>query len=60
MPLVVDQAALGTALGIMTSIQMIGIGLCNFAIGGILDKWKYENLNFAVTFLFDCFRIGER
>ena len=40
-PLVVHQSMLGTALGIMTSVQMIGIGLCNFAIGGILDHWKY-------------------
>ena len=38
---------LGTALGIMTSVQMIGIGLCNFAIGGILDHWKYALSHFV-------------
>eukprot|EP00795_Rhopilema_esculentum_P015295 gene15295-6509_t len=51
-PLVVDQASLGTALGIMTSIQMIGIGLCNFAIGGILDKWKHSPHRWKFVMLF--------
>lgn len=53
-PLVVDQSMLGTALGIMTSIQMIGIGLCNFVIGGILDHWKNNphRWKFVMLFLF--------
>lgn len=45
-PLVVNPGVLGTALGLMTSVQMIGIGLCNLVVGSILDtksvhKWKY-------------------
>jgi len=52
-PLVVSQAHIGTAMGITTSIQMIGIGLSNLLIGAILDMadkkskesillhWKY-------------------
>ncbi|KXJ13025.1 hypothetical protein AC249_AIPGENE28184 [Exaiptasia diaphana] len=45
-PLVVNQALVGTALGLATTMQMIGIGLCNLVVGSILDiksvhKWKY-------------------
>ncbi|BFY99342.1 hypothetical protein BsWGS_02382 [Bradybaena similaris] len=53
-PLVVSQATLGTAMGLTTSIQMIGIGVCNLIVGQILgkesseetsseilDRWKY-------------------
>ncbi|KAE8579278.1 hypothetical protein XENTR_v10023979 [Xenopus tropicalis] len=35
-PLVVPQATLGTAMGLATSVQMIGIGLSNLIVGRIL------------------------
>lgn len=35
-PLVVSQSTLGTAMGITTSIQMVGIGISNVVIGAIL------------------------
>ena len=52
-PLVVSQATVGTAMGLTTSIQMIGIGISNLVVGKILGKsqilsneqsllrWKY-------------------
>ncbi|XP_052070241.1 major facilitator superfamily domain-containing protein 1-like isoform X2 [Mytilus californianus] len=52
-PLVVSQATVGTAMGLTTSIQMIGIGISNLVVGQILGKsqdlsredtllrWKY-------------------
>lgn len=47
-PLVVNPGVLGTALGLMTSMQMIGIGVCSLVVGAILDKssksdhkWEY-------------------
>ncbi|XP_077980947.1 lysosomal dipeptide transporter MFSD1-like isoform X2 [Glandiceps talaboti] len=48
-PLVVSQATVGTAMGITTSIQMIGIGVSNVIVGEILSirsleellRWKY-------------------
>ncbi|ESN95555.1 hypothetical protein HELRODRAFT_193538 [Helobdella robusta] len=51
-PLVVMQSAVGTAMGLVTSIQMIGIGLSNIIVGAILEtkdqnkeeillRWKY-------------------
>ncbi|KAL4236248.1 hypothetical protein ACF0H5_004635 [Mactra antiquata] len=51
-PLVVSQATVGTAMGLTTSIQMIGIGISNVVVGQILGKdegnspdtlrkWKY-------------------
>jgi len=49
-PLVVPQAMLGTAMGIATSVQMIGIGVCNEVVGLLLShggqhdtllRWKY-------------------
>lgn len=50
-PLVVSQATIGTAMGLTTSIQMIGIGISNLVVGAILGhtddpterlkKWKY-------------------
>jgi len=46
-PLVVDQSTVGTALGLTTSIQMIGMGIANIVVGKMLDllksevKWKY-------------------
>ncbi|XP_012940348.1 major facilitator superfamily domain-containing protein 1 [Aplysia californica] len=52
-PLVVSQATLGTAMGLTTSIQMIGIGVSNVVVGQILgdedstpddvklQRWKY-------------------
>lgn len=35
-PLVVPQATLGTAMGLATSIQMVGIGVSNLVVGQIL------------------------
>ncbi|GIY48307.1 major facilitator superfamily domain-containing protein 1 [Caerostris extrusa] len=45
-PLVVYQATIGTAMGIATSLQMIGIGFSNLIVGEILSNkseysWKY-------------------
>lgn len=52
-PLVVSQTTVGTAMGLTTSIQMIGIGISNLIVGKILGKnqglsneetierWKY-------------------
>ncbi|KFM74478.1 hypothetical protein X975_03861, partial [Stegodyphus mimosarum] len=52
-PLVVSQATFGTAMGIATSLQMIGVGCSNLIVGEILGKgdnlpseevllrWKY-------------------
>lgn len=37
-PLVVPQATLGTAMGLATSIQMIGIGVSNLVVGQILGS----------------------
>lgn len=37
-PLVVSQATVGTAMGLTTSIQMIGIGISNLVVGQILGK----------------------
>lgn len=37
-PLVVSQATVGTAMGLTTSIQMIGIGISNLVVGKILGK----------------------
>ncbi|XP_076439964.1 lysosomal dipeptide transporter MFSD1-like [Babylonia areolata] len=37
-PLVVSQATVGTAMGLTTSMQMIGIGICNLIVGQILGK----------------------
>ncbi|XP_034640614.1 major facilitator superfamily domain-containing protein 1-like isoform X3 [Trachemys scripta elegans] len=41
-PLVVPQATLGTAMGLATSVQMIGIGLSNLIIGHILGTKSSE------------------
>ena len=35
-PLVVRQDTLGTALGLTTAIQMVGIGISNLVVGKIL------------------------
>lgn len=35
-PLVVPQATLGTAMGLATSVQMVGIGISNLVVGQIL------------------------
>lgn len=49
-PLVVGSSTVGTAMGITTSVQMIGIGICNLVVGAILDntsddlRWKYVML----------------
>uniref|UniRef100_A0A3B3ZMR2 Lysosomal dipeptide transporter MFSD1 n=1 Tax=Periophthalmus magnuspinnatus TaxID=409849 RepID=A0A3B3ZMR2_9GOBI len=41
-PLVVPQATLGTAMGLATSIQMIGIGVSNLVVGQILGTKSRE------------------
>ncbi|XP_066432600.1 major facilitator superfamily domain-containing protein 1-like [Eleutherodactylus coqui] len=41
-PLVVPQATLGTAMGLATSVQMIGIGLSNLIVGRILGTKSSE------------------
>ena len=41
-PLVVNQSTVGTAMGITTSIQMVGIGICNIIVGVIMGK-GYES-----------------
>lgn len=39
-PLVVKDSVVGTAMGITTSMQMIGIGLCNLIVGAVLGDEK--------------------
>ena len=39
-PLVVSRSTVGTAMGLTTSVQMIGIGICNLIVGEILGKKK--------------------
>ncbi|KAM6054417.1 lysosomal dipeptide transporter MFSD1-like isoform 2-T2 [Chlamydotis macqueenii] len=41
-PLVVPQATLGTAMGLATSVQMIGVGLSNLIVGHILGTKSSE------------------
>lgn len=41
-PLVVPQATLGTAMGLATSIQMVGIGVSNLVVGQILGTKSSE------------------
>uniref|UniRef100_A0A8C5R2X3 Lysosomal dipeptide transporter MFSD1 n=1 Tax=Leptobrachium leishanense TaxID=445787 RepID=A0A8C5R2X3_9ANUR len=41
-PLVVPQATLGTAMGLIGSVQMIGVGLCNLIVGTILGTKSGE------------------
>ncbi|XP_069503079.1 lysosomal dipeptide transporter MFSD1-like [Ambystoma mexicanum] len=52
-PLVVPQATLGTAMGLATSVQMIGIGLSNLIVGHILGTtssdtkiplWRWQQM----------------
>lgn len=52
-PLVVPQATLGTAMGLATSIQMIGIGISNLIVGQILGTkssdvkiplWRWQQM----------------
>uniref|UniRef100_A0A8C9VYN7 Lysosomal dipeptide transporter MFSD1 n=1 Tax=Scleropages formosus TaxID=113540 RepID=A0A8C9VYN7_SCLFO len=49
-PLVVPQATLGTAIGIATSVQMIGVGLSNLVVGQILGT-KSSKLWLVMVFL---------
>nr|DBA19418.1 TPA: hypothetical protein GDO54_015259 [Pyxicephalus adspersus] len=42
-PLVVPQATIGTAMGLATSVQMIGIGLSNLLVGRILGTKSSES-----------------
>jgi len=42
-PLVVSQATIGTAMGLTTSIQMIGIGISNVVVGQILGEADYDD-----------------
>ncbi|XP_010130982.1 PREDICTED: major facilitator superfamily domain-containing protein 1-like, partial [Buceros rhinoceros silvestris] len=41
-PLVVPRAALGTAMGLATSVQMIGVGLSNLIVGHLLGTTSSE------------------
>ncbi|XP_027549513.1 major facilitator superfamily domain-containing protein 1-like isoform X3 [Neopelma chrysocephalum] len=41
-PLVVPQATLGTAMGLATSVQMVGVGLSNLVVGHILGTKSSE------------------
>uniref|UniRef100_W5KLK9 Lysosomal dipeptide transporter MFSD1 n=1 Tax=Astyanax mexicanus TaxID=7994 RepID=W5KLK9_ASTMX len=52
-PLVVPQATLGTAMGLATSVQMIGIGISNLIVGQILGTkssdakiplWRWQQM----------------
>jgi hypothetical protein len=45
-PLVVSQATVGTAMGVTTSVQMIGIGLSNLVVGKILALATKYAFNF--------------
>ncbi|XP_065649291.1 major facilitator superfamily domain-containing protein 1 isoform X4 [Hydra vulgaris] len=53
-PLVVNPIFLGTAMGLMTSMQMIGNGSCNLVVGSILDSYKKNphKWKFVMLFLF--------
>jgi hypothetical protein len=42
--LVVPGSVVGTANGIATSVQMLGVGLCNLATGAIVDVAGYPAL----------------
>ncbi|XP_029813789.1 major facilitator superfamily domain-containing protein 1-like isoform X3 [Manacus vitellinus] len=41
-PLVVPQATLGTAMGLATSVQMVGVGLSNLIVGHMLGTKSSE------------------
>uniref|UniRef100_H3D5I9 Lysosomal dipeptide transporter MFSD1 n=1 Tax=Tetraodon nigroviridis TaxID=99883 RepID=H3D5I9_TETNG len=43
-PLVVPQATLGTAMGLATSIQMVGIGVSNLVVGQILGTKSRQRM----------------
>ncbi|MBN3301839.1 MFSD1 protein, partial [Amia calva] len=52
-PLVVPQATLGTAMGLATSVQMIGIGISNLIVGQMLGTkssdakiplWRWQHM----------------
>ncbi|KAM9488663.1 lysosomal dipeptide transporter MFSD1 [Clarias gariepinus] len=52
-PLVVPRSTLGTAMGLATSVQMIGIGVCNLIVGEILGEkssdakiplWRWQRM----------------
>ncbi|XP_015215360.2 lysosomal dipeptide transporter MFSD1 [Lepisosteus oculatus] len=52
-PLVVPRATLGTAMGLVTSVQMIGIGISNLIVGQILGTkssdvkiplWRWQQM----------------
>jgi nitrate/nitrite transporter NarK len=40
----VEERTVGTANGIATSMQMLGIGLCNVAVGIIKDQYGYSDV----------------
>ncbi|XP_071952623.1 lysosomal dipeptide transporter MFSD1-like isoform X2 [Antedon mediterranea] len=52
-PLVVPPATVGTAMGLTTSIQMIGIGISNVVVGAIVgdSKDKIERYKWVMIFL---------
>lgn len=44
--MVVREETVGTANGIATSIQMIGIGISNLVVGVIKDKYSYDEVTY--------------
>ena len=48
----VPEKVVGTANGIATSVQMLGIGLCNIAVGKLLDAGKGSAKSYAPLLLF--------
>ena len=56
-PLVVSQATIGTAMGVTTSIQMIGMGISNLIVGQILgssEKQVFHRIAACKTVLGRC------
>ncbi|GFX76993.1 major facilitator superfamily domain-containing protein 1 [Trichonephila clavipes] len=51
-PLVVSQAVIGTAMGIATSLQMIGVGFSNLIVGEILTNRSDRSWQYVMIYLF--------
>lgn len=51
-PLVVSQATIGTAMGIATSLQMIGVGFSNLIVGEILSDRSDRSWQYVMIYLF--------
>jgi MFS family permease len=52
--MLVDEKVVGTANGIATCVQMLGIGLCNLMVGYLMDshKSKTGKINYNPTLIF--------